>query len=99
MIFTTIALKILPKLLQEKYITKQMGDIDAGILTLVDKRQRLMQLIIALHPECDYTKNTKKEKEILLEKNEKTNIADQKLLELWGKIIELTGDTKGGSGE
>lgn len=94
MILTTLALKVLPKLLRDRYIENQMENIDAGILMLVDKRQRLLQLIIALHPECDYRKNTEKEEKILLEKNKKTIVPDDKLLEIWGKIIELSGTIK-----
>lgn len=71
MILTTIAIKILPKVLRERYIEKQMTNIDAGILSLVDKRQRLLQLIIAIHPECDYEKTKETEEKVLLEKIKK----------------------------
>lgn len=92
MILVSLALKVLPRSIRTRYIDRQMQNIDAGILALVDRRKRLMQLIIALHPECNYQKNVQQEEKILLKKNKKTTVPDDKLLEIWGKIVELSGN-------
>ena len=76
----------------------QIDEIDVGILALLDRRMKLAIEIARAK------KNTRKEifdpereRELLaklIEQNQKTIIPDEKILEIWGKIIELSRDTQ-----
>ncbi len=76
----------------------QIDEIDAGILSLLDKRMRLA---------IEISKNKQiigkdifdpeRERELLanlIERNQETIIPDEKVLEIWGKIIEISKDTQ-----
>ncbi len=76
----------------------QIDKIDAEILALLDKRMRLSLDIAATK------KTTQKEifdperERVLLGKlikmNQETIIPDEKVLEIWGKIIEISRETQ-----
>lgn len=82
--------KNLPKNLQTEIET-----VDAGILTLLDKRMRLnLEISKAMEKGLiDINKNRERDELAkLIEQNQETIIPDEKLLEIWGKIIEIPKD-------
>lgn len=72
----------------------QINEIDAGILALLDKRLRLSGDISSAKKALGKDIFDPKREEELLnwlkKKNKDTVIPDDKLLEIWGKIIELS---------
>jgi len=82
--------KNLPKNLQTEIET-----VDAGILTLLDKRMRLnLEISKAMEKGLiDINKNRERDELAkLIEQNQETIIPNEKLLEIWGKIIEIPKD-------
>lgn len=76
----------------------QIDKIDAGILSLLDRRMKL-----AIEISKNKKNNSKaifdpeRERVLLnnlIEKNQETIIPDEKILEIWGKIIEISKDTQ-----
>ena len=73
---------------------KKIDEIDAGILSLLDKRMKISIKI----SQTKKTQNkaifdSSRERELLahlIEMNQETIIPDEKVLEIWGKIIELS---------
>ena len=76
-----------------KDLQKEIATIDAGILSLLDKRVRL-NLKISKAKEKGLIDASEERYELakLIEQNQETVIPDQKLLEIWGKIIEIPKD-------
>lgn len=69
--------------------------INAGILTLLDKRMRLNLEISKATKKglIDMNKDYQRDELVkLIEKNQETIIPDDKLIELWGKIVEIPKD-------
>jgi len=82
--------KNLPQNLQTEIET-----VDAGILTLLDKRMRLnLEISKAMEKGLiDINKNRQRDELAkLIEQNQETIIPNEKLLEIWGKIIEIPKD-------
>jgi len=82
--------KNLPQNLQTEIET-----VDAGILTLLDKRMRLnLEISKAMEKGLiDINKNRERDELAkLIEQNQETIIPNEKLLEIWGKIIEIPKD-------
>ena len=75
-------------------LREQISTLDAGILALLDERMRLAVKI------GEYKQDNKievldsnREQSLLqqlIKKNETTIIPDEKLLEIWGKILETS---------
>ncbi len=73
----------------------QISTIDAGILALLDKRMKLTLEISEATKKGLIDINQDQEEELLkklIEQNKNTVIPDEKLLELWGKIVEIPKD-------
>ncbi len=78
-----------------KNLQTEIQTIDAGILTLLDKRMRLNLKISKAAEKGLININQNREREELaklIEQNKETIIPDEKLLEIWGKIIEIPKD-------
>ncbi len=78
----------------------KIDEIDAGILALLDERMKLAMQISAIKKQTGKDIfDPKREEELfarLKELNKDTVIDDEKLLEIWGKIIELSRETQAG---
>lgn len=72
----------------------KINKIDAGILALLDKRMKLALEISKTKKSIGkeiYDVDRESELfEALIEKNKETILPDEKVLEIWGKIIELS---------
>jgi len=76
----------------------QIDEIDAGILSLLDKR---MKLAIEISRNKKTTQKAifdpERERELLsnlIGMNQETILPDEKVLEIWGKIIEISKNTQ-----
>lgn len=78
----------------------KISNLDAGILALLDERMRLALEIGSFKEQNNLNVLDKGREEELLEtlvkQNQETIIPDEKLLEIWGKILELSRDLQGG---
>ncbi len=76
----------------------QIDEIDMGILALLDKRMKLAIDIAKAKKHINKDIFDPERERVLLskliERNQETIIPDEKLLEIWGKIIELSKDTQ-----
>lgn len=76
----------------------KIDKIDAGILSLLDKRMKISLDISAAKKESQKAVfDPSRERELLanlIEMNQETIIPDEKVLEIWGKIIEISKDTQ-----
>lgn len=76
----------------------QIDKIDVGILALLDQRMKLAIDIAKAKKSIKKSIFDPERERILLEKlverNQETIIPDEKILEIWGKIIELSKDTQ-----
>lgn len=72
----------------------KINEIDAGILALLDKRMKLALEISKTKKSIGKEiYDADREAELfdsLIEKNKETILPDEKVLEIWGKIIELS---------
>ncbi len=79
-------------------IRKKINKIDAGILDLLDQRMRLaIEVAKAKKTTGLEIFDPERERGLLaklIEQNKKTLIPDEKLLEIWGKIIEISKETQ-----
>jgi 3-deoxy-7-phosphoheptulonate synthase/chorismate mutase len=73
---------------------QEIDKIDAGILDLLDRRMKLAIKIAESKKQIGkLTLDKKREDELfaaLKEKNKKTSLPDDAVLEIWGEIIELS---------
>ena len=73
---------------------KRIDKIDAGILALIQERMKLASDIAAIKADIGMEIEDLAREEQLFDKiakmNEDENIPNEKLLEIWGKIVELS---------
>lgn len=79
-------------------LRKKIDEIDAGILSLLDKRMKV-SLEIAKSKKETRTEifDPERERELLanlIEMNQETLIPDEKVIEIWGKIIEISREAQ-----
>ena len=75
---------------QSQSIQKKILEVDAGILDLLDKRTRLQKELAKI--EKNFFRIERQNLAKLIEKKHLTIIPDEKILEIWGKIIEIPKD-------
>lgn len=79
-------------------LRKQIDKVDDGILALLDKRMKLaLEIAEAKKRIGKPILDTSREEELfakLREKNKKTILSDEKMLEIWGKIVELSREVQ-----
>jgi chorismate mutase len=79
-------------------LRRQIDEVDAGILNLLDRRMRLAQSISAAKKKTGKEVfDPERERDLLgklIEMNQATVVPDERILEIWGKIIELSRDTQ-----
>ncbi len=72
----------------------EIDEIDAGILSLLDKRMKVsLKISESKKSNNKAIFDPSRERELLanlIEMNQETIIPDEKVLEIWGKIIELS---------
>ncbi|MCK5460416.1 chorismate mutase [Candidatus Gracilibacteria bacterium] len=76
------------------HLRKQLDEIDDGILVLLDKRMKLAVKIAEVKkkigkPILDIVREEDLFQK-LKDRNKKTILPDEKMLEIWGKIVELS---------
>jgi len=79
-------------------IRDEIDKIDEGILDLLDKRMKLaIEISKVKKVSSKEIFDPERERELLarlIEMNKETIIPDDKILEIWGKIIELSRETQ-----
>lgn len=75
-------------------LRSDINEIDAGILDLLDRRMKLALKISKTKKSIGKEiYDAEREEELfaaLMERNKETILPDEKVLEIWGKIIELS---------
>jgi chorismate mutase len=81
-------------------LRQKIDKIDAGILSLLDKRMKISIKISETKKVSNKAIfDSSRERELLanlIEMNQETIIPDAKVLEIWGKIIELSREMQEG---
>jgi len=79
---------------------QRIDQIDAGILSLIHERMKLAADIAAIKTEIGMEiEDLEREHELfskLTALNAESNVPDEKLLEIWGKIVELSKQVQEG---
>ena len=78
---------------------QRIDEIDAGILVLIHERMKLAEEIAQIKAETGMAIEDLEREQALLSKiaklNEDSNVPNEKLLEIWGKIVELSKKIQG----
>ena len=80
---------------------QRIDTIDAGVLALIQERMKLAADIAEIKADIGMEiEDLAREEELynnLAQLNTESNVPNEKLLEIWGKIIELSKKVQGGA--